>query len=159
MIKVNSKVTLNMDYLRQLTEAQAVALEQTAEWLHTEVCQARVMPRATGALQGEQTAITSGELPLKTGKTIVAEYKSKKKEEKPPKKAINHITEESGGTVSIVTAAPQARRLYHHPEYHFSKEENPNAKGHLYEDWEEGGRYAESVMETYEDIYRRLTGL
>ena len=52
MINVNSKVTLNMDYLRRLTEAQAVALEQTAEALHSEVKQEQVVPRDTGALQG-----------------------------------------------------------------------------------------------------------
>ena len=30
-------------------------------------------------------------------------------------------------TVSIVTTAPQARRLYFHPEYNFKRGNNPNA--------------------------------
>ncbi len=127
MIKVNSKVTLNMDYLRRLTEAQAVALEQTAEALHSEVQQEQVVPRDTGVLQG-----------------------------------VNMFVDFSGskdGTVSIVHSTPYARRLYYHPEYHFSTEENPNAKGHWFEDWEEGGKYEDFAIRMYEEIYRRLTGL
>jgi len=88
MINVNSKVTLNMDYLRRLTEAQAVALEQTAEALHSEVKQEQVVPRDTGALQGTN---------------MFVDFSGSKK-----------------GTVSIVHSTPYARRLYYHPEYHFS---------------------------------------
>lgn len=127
MIKVNSKVTLNMDYLRQLTEAQAVALEQTAEALHSEVQREQVVPRDTGVLQG-----------------------------------VNMFVDFSGsedGTVSIVHSTPYARRLYYHPEYHFSTEENPNAKGHWFEDWEEGGKYEDFAIHMYKEIYRRLTRL
>ena len=61
MIKVNSTVNFNMSRLRQLTQAQVTALEQTAEALHTEVVQAQVMPRDTGAMQGERTFIKAGE--------------------------------------------------------------------------------------------------
>lgn len=127
MIRVNSKVTLNMDYLRQLTEAQAVTLEQTAEALHDEVRQAQVVPRDTGALQGENMFVD--------------------------------VSGSKQGTVSIVHSTPYARRLYYHPEYHFSTTENPNAKGHWFEDWEEGGKYDEFAVNCFQDIYRRLTGL
>ena len=127
MINVNSKVTLNMDYLRRLTEAQAVALEQTAEALHSEVKQEQVVPRDTGALQGTN---------------MFVDFSGSKK-----------------GTVSIVHSTPYASRLYYHPEYHFSTEENPNAKGHWFEDWEEGGKYEDFAICMYEEIYRRLTGL
>ena len=44
MIKVNSVIKLNMPRIRELTEAQVSALEQTAEAVHTEVLQAQVMP-------------------------------------------------------------------------------------------------------------------
>ena len=50
MIKVNSTVKLNFPKINQLTRAQVAALEQTAEDLHTEVEQAQVFPRDTGAL-------------------------------------------------------------------------------------------------------------
>ena len=51
MIKVSSAIKLNMPKIKQLTQAQVTALEQTAEALHTEVVQAQVIPRDTGAMQ------------------------------------------------------------------------------------------------------------
>jgi len=42
------------------------------------------------------------------------------------------------GSVSIVTSAPQAKRLYFHPEYNFQTVNNPNAKGKWLEEWIEG---------------------
>lgn len=57
MIKVNSTVKLNLAKISALEEAQIKALEQTAEALHTEVVQAEIMPRDTGALQNESTFV------------------------------------------------------------------------------------------------------
>ena len=57
MIKVNSRVRLNMPQINRLERAQITALGQTAEALHTEVLQAQVFPRDTGHLQGESTFI------------------------------------------------------------------------------------------------------
>lgn len=60
-MKVNSKVTINIQKIRQLTRAQVTALEQTAEALHTEVVQAQVVPRDTGNLQNESTFVDYSE--------------------------------------------------------------------------------------------------
>lgn len=57
MIKVNSRVKLNIPQINRLERAQITALEQTAETLHTEVVQAQVFPRDTGNLQNESTFI------------------------------------------------------------------------------------------------------
>ena len=65
----------------------------------------------------------------------------------------------SSGKVSLVSSTPYARRLYFHPEYHFSKEENPNAKGEWYEDYIPGGKYDTFAQEAYRKIYRRIAGL
>lgn len=35
----------------------------------------------------------------------------------------------------IATSTPYARRLYFHPEYHFRKDNHPNAKAKWYEDY------------------------
>ena len=51
MISVNSTVKMNFPKIQQLTRAQVMALEQTAEALHTNVVQAQVFPRDTGNLQ------------------------------------------------------------------------------------------------------------
>lgn len=52
-MQVNSRVKLNMNRIRQLTQAQVTALERTAEALHTEVVQAQVIPFDGGNLQNE----------------------------------------------------------------------------------------------------------
>lgn len=65
---------------------------------------------------------------------------------------------ESGqGKVSIVSTTPYARRLYFHPEYHFHKDENPNAKGKWYDDWLPGGTNASFAADAFKENYRRLT--
>lgn len=53
MINVSSKITINSAKLKQLNQAAIRSLEQTAEALHTDVIQAQVIPRDTGALQDE----------------------------------------------------------------------------------------------------------
>lgn len=127
MIKVSSVIKLNMLKIRQLTQSQVTALEQTAEAVHTEVVQAQVMPRDTGNLQNESTFVD--------------------------------CSESSSGKATIVSSTPYARRLYFHPEYHFQKDENPNAKGKWFEDWEPGGKNADFAIEAYKKLYRRLTGV
>lgn len=63
------------------------------------------------------------------------------------------------GKVTIVSSTPYARRMYFHPEYHFRKDENPNAKGKWYSDWLPGGAEADFTINAYKEIYRRLTGV
>ena len=99
----------------------------------------------TGALQGERTAI-------KAGDTITKEYPS-------GESASNTITKASNGKVSLITTAPQVRRLYFHPEYHFQTGENPNARGRWYADWLPGGKEADFAAKAFKEIYRRLTGI
>lgn len=53
-MNVKSKVTINQRKIQQLSAAAVIALEKTAEELHTEVVQAGVVPRRDGALEGEQ---------------------------------------------------------------------------------------------------------
>ena len=127
MIKVSSKVKLNMPKIKQLTQAQVAALEMTAEALHGEVEQAQVFPFATGNQQNEST--------------------------------IEDDSNSKNGKVSIVSSTPYARRLYFHPEYHFSKDENPNAKGKWYADWLPGGKEADFAVNAFKQIYRRLTNI
>ena len=68
-------------------------------------------------------------------------------------------SESSHGKVSIISSTRYARRLYFHPEFHFKKDENPNARGKWYEDWLPGGKNADLAMEAFKENYRRLAGL
>lgn len=63
------------------------------------------------------------------------------------------------GKVSIVSSTPYARRLYYHPEFNFKTDENPNAKGHWYEDWEEGGEHQDSAPNAFKKFYQQEAGL
>ena len=69
MIKVNSKIKMNMPRIRELPQAAVTALEQTAEALHTEVVQAQVFPFDTGNLQNESTFVDYSE--VKQGKVTL----------------------------------------------------------------------------------------
>ncbi|MCQ4637023.1 hypothetical protein NE619_09795 [Anaerovorax odorimutans] len=54
-------IKMNWGKINQLTQAAVTALEQTAEALHTEVIQAQVMPRDSGAMQNESTFVDTSE--------------------------------------------------------------------------------------------------
>ncbi len=127
MIRVNSRVRLNMPRIRELTGAQVIALEQTAEALHTEIVQSQVVPFQTGNLQNESMFVDDSCVKF--------------------------------GKVAIVHSTPYARRMYFHPEFNFSKEENPGAKGKWFEAWEPGGELQDFAPKKYKEIYRRLAGV
>lgn len=57
MFQASSKIMINKALIKKLSDAQITALEKTAEALHTEVVQAEVIPRDTGALQNEKTFV------------------------------------------------------------------------------------------------------
>lgn len=134
-----------MARILQIKGAQITALEQTAEALHTEVVQAQIMPRDTGVMQGESTFI-------KAGTESISTYED-------GTEVVNSISKAENGKVTIATAAPQVRRLYFHPEYHFKKHENPNAKGEWYEDYVPGGKYDDFAQKAFKELYRRIAGL
>lgn len=54
-------VKINKAKLRQLSRAAVIALEETAEALHTEVVQAEVMPFDVGTMQNESTFVDTAE--------------------------------------------------------------------------------------------------
>ena len=63
------------------------------------------------------------------------------------------------GSVSIVSDAPYARRLYYHPEYHFNKSENPNAGGRWLDTYLHGGKKEDFAQKTFNKIYKEEAGL
>lgn len=63
------------------------------------------------------------------------------------------------GRTTISSSTPYARRLYYHPEYNFKRTENTNAGGKWFEPWLKGGSRENFCIETFEKIYRRITGV
>lgn len=55
------------------------------------------------------------------------------------------------GKVSIITDAPQARKLYYHPEYNFGRASNKHAGGLWFETYINGNKkdYAKKVFARY----------
>lgn len=68
-------------------------------------------------------------------------------------------SESSQGKVSLVASTPYVRRLYYHPEYNFQTDENPNAKGHWFEDWLPGGSKADFVPKAFKENYKKAGGV
>lgn len=62
------------------------------------------------------------------------------------------------GKVSLNTSTPYARRMYFHPEYNFSKEENPNARGNWYETWTTG-KEKDFCKKAFSQFYKKEAGL
>lgn len=63
------------------------------------------------------------------------------------------------GTVKIVSSTPYARRLYFHPEYNFSREENIAAGGKWFAPWLEGGTRHNFCSRAFARLYRKEAGL
>ena len=62
------------------------------------------------------------------------------------------------GLVSLISQTPYARRLYFHPEYNFSKVENPNAQGKWLEPWISGDK-KEWCSEAFKKFYKQFGGV
>ena len=161
MIRCNSSIQLDMNAINILCGAQVAALKQTAEALHTEVVQAQVMPFDDPEVIEKIVYGKRGQF-AKNGR----EYKGKVVKEVAHRggNLQNNSTfidssDANNGSISIISSTPYARRLYFHPEYHFDKGENPNAKGKWFDDWLPGGKYEDFARKTFHELYRRITGL
>ncbi|MDD7740688.1 MAG: hypothetical protein SOT28_01580 [Fusicatenibacter sp.] len=146
MIKVNSKVTINAQRMKQLTSAAQTALELTAEELHTEIVQAQVVPRMDGALQGEKMYVdTSG-----SGNGTVAII-----HEGPYARRLYYHPEyhfhRGPWSEEYKDKDGKVHRVNH--------DGNPNAKAHWFRDWEPGGSKEQFAPSKFKEHYRRLAGL
>lgn len=61
--------------------------------------------------------------------------------------------------VDIVSQTPYARRLYFHPEYRFSRRENPNAGGAWFEPYKRGGAKQDLPGKAFARFYKRKSGV
>lgn len=69
-----------------------------------------------------------------------------------------NYSESKKGKVSLVTSTPYARRMYFHPEYNFSKDENQNAQGNWYESWI-SGKNKNFCKKAFSQFYKKEAGL
>lgn len=64
-------------------------------------------------------------------------------------------SESARGHVYIVSSTPYARRLYYHPEFHFSTETNAKARGRWYTEWLPGGARSGEVPKWFAVFCRK----
>lgn len=64
-------------------------------------------------------------------------------------------SESKRGRAVLAFEGPYARRLYYHPEYDFSKAENPHAKGAWMKDWMPGGAKADFAPAAYKKFFKK----
>ena len=68
-------------------------------------------------------------------------------------------SDSASGKITIAFNTPYARRLYYHPEFNFTKSENPNAKGRWADDYLENGSKKDFARKTYKQLYKKLGGI
>ena len=62
------------------------------------------------------------------------------------------------GRVSIVSSTPYARRLYYHPEYNFTRNNNGSAGGTWFEPYISGNK-SDFIVNAFKELFKRNGGL
>jgi hypothetical protein len=114
-------VKIDLSGLESVRAAVERAAERTMEALRDEVVQSQKMPFDTGDMQNNATFVTA---PMNVDGSVF---------------------------VLLTTDAPQARRLYYHPEYDFQQGKNANAQGEWLKDWISGDKQ-DFVQNTFERL-------
>ena len=122
------KTTMNNVAISALTRAHTMAMEMTCQQILNDLRNSQTMPFDTGTMQNVQTFITRAK--TSTGKSAIT---------------------------TIVTDAPQARRLYFHPEYNFQKGKNPNAGAGWFEPYISGDK-SDDVKKWLKLFMKRCAG-
>lgn len=134
MKAVRSRVKIYNDRVKKLEKAAVAALEKTTEYLHTEIVQAQVVPRDTGALQGEKFYDNYED--LERGKTELVF-------EGPYARRLYYHPEYNFNREVYI----DNKGVKH--------EGNPHAKGKWMEDWAKGGKKEKDVVRAFKENYRR----
>lgn len=68
-------------------------------------------------------------------------------------------SQSSKGKITISHSTPYARRLYFHPEYNFSTDENIAAQGRWFEPWLPGGTEEDYALRRYKAFLKKESGI
>lgn len=134
-MKVTSKIKINQTAIKAITAKAQAALEQTAEALHTEVVQAQVIPRDTGALQNESTFVDTSK--SNQGKVSIVSST-------PYARHLYYHPEYN---------FHKSKWKDKNDREHYG---NPNAKAHWFEDWQKGGKHKDFCNKTFTKIMKGL---
>ncbi len=145
-MRCKSKVKINHQRIKQLSESSILALEQTAEALHTEEVQAAIIPRDSGTLEGEAFFVDKSQ--SSGGKVSLVNTT-------PYARRLYYHPEYH------FHQQPWEETIYKQDETErtVKHDGNSNAKGKWHEDWLAGGSKADFVPKTFKKLYQRLAGL
>lgn len=131
------KVTLNASAIKSLGKKLELSALKTMEALKTDVASAQTMPFNSGNLQDGGTYTDKFGNPTATvnGNEVL------------------NFSEGGEVRVALVNDAPQARRLYFHPEFNFQKGNHPNAGGKWLEPYIDGEK-KDFVEEAYAEFLK-----
>lgn len=142
------KIELDSKAIAELTQAMKRAAQSTIHQLDEHLKNnAMTMPFDGGNMQNGGTYVRV----LKDGTTKQgATVKG------------NEVVDLSEGDtihIALTNDAPQARRLYYHPEYNFQQTGNPDAGAYWLAPYLEGGEKEDFVKDTYSAILKKEAGL
>ena len=145
-MRCSSRIKINQRKIDQLSRAAVIALEETAEALHTEEVQAGVMPRDTGTLEGEAFFVDKSESSGGKVSLVNSTPYARRLYFHPEYNFHQEPWEET-----IHKRDGTEKTLKH--------DGNPNAKGKWHDDWLPGGSKGDFASKTFKELYRRNAGL
>lgn len=133
------RISIKLDYakIRQIEQAALAAAIEALEVLCTDIANSYTMPFDTGNMQNGGT--------YTAGFTVEGN-------------SVINMSEGDEIHVCLTNDAPQARRLYYHPEYNFQRGKNVNAGAYWLEPYISGSK-KEFVKAEFTEILRRRTGI
>lgn len=135
------KIDIKLDHeaIRQIEQAAQEAAKEALEAVQYDLVDSKTMPFDNGYMEGGGTYTTGIKV---TGNTVV------------------DVSESDEIHFCLSNDAPQARRLYYHPEYDFRQTEG--ASGKRGAGWLEpyiSGEKKDFVQEEFEKAFKRRSGL
>lgn len=139
-------IKLNIQNIRKIEQAAKEAAVEAMEIVKRDLENSATMPFASGNLQNGGTYIYERkDGSSRTGATVSG----------------NEIVDFSEGDVihiGLTNDAPQARRLYYHPEYNFRKGGNENAGGEWLEPYISGDK-KDLIAAEFTKSFKEKTGI
>ena len=150
-MQVSSRITIDTVAVNQLCDLAKEALVQTAEALqHTEVQNAQVVPRDKGTLQNEAMFVDKSQVDMGRVSIVHSTPYARRWYFNPENVPVNEYTVRRGKRAGKTVRAYTAHKAT------FSHNENPNAKDHWFEDWQEGGKHGDFCRKKFKFYYKQL---
>ena len=131
------EIKLNHKAIRRLEQAALAAAIEALEVLCTDIANSYTMPFDTGNMQNGGT--------YTAGFTVEGN-------------SVINMSEGDEIHVCLTNDAPQARRLYYHPEYNFQRGKNKNAGAYWLEPYIRGNK-KEFVKAEFIETFRKRSGI